>query len=183
MTEDLAHFSPITRHPSASLYDRLFVSALPEVAAVAAHKNVHLPEGEAENVLRYALKDISRKTLKQALQKHDKACWAVSFAVDHALDVLAMKRLIMISKTVCKVPLPDDNALVAEAEASLKRRFANDTTPTCAIWRDPIEEVAHYVRGSVADHDKPAVRLPTDYASQIEVHGLAFSRQSHGTRT
>lgn len=145
--EDQAHSSLITRHPSASLYDRFFAKALPEVAVVAAHKNVYLPDGEPEAVLRYALKDTSRKVLKLALQKNDEACWKVSFALDHALDVLAMKRLIMVSKTVCKMPLPGDGALVMEAEASLKRRFANDTKPTRAIWRDPVEEVADYGRG------------------------------------
>ncbi|QHO77891.1 hypothetical protein ACH79_40195 [Bradyrhizobium sp. CCBAU 051011] len=110
--------------------NHFFAQALPEVAVVAAHKNVYLPEGEPEAVLRYALKDIPRKTVKQALQKNDKACWAVSFALNHALDVLAMKRLIMISRAICKMLLPDDAALVLEAEASLKRRFANDTAPT-----------------------------------------------------
>lgn len=183
MTEDLAHSPAIIRHPSASLYDRFFARALSEVGVVAAHKNVYLPEGEPEAVLRYALKDMPRKILTQALQNKDEACWRVSTALDHALDVLAMKRLIMISRTVAKMPLPDESALVLEAEASLKRRFANDTTPTCAIWRDPIEEVTDYVRGVVAEHDKPTIKLPTDYTSQIEVRGLAFSRQYHGRRT
>jgi hypothetical protein len=58
MTKDPAHSSAVARHPAASLHDRFFAEALPEVAIVAARKNVYLGEGEAEGVLHYALKDI-----------------------------------------------------------------------------------------------------------------------------
>ncbi|PIT04472.1 hypothetical protein TSA1_29725 [Bradyrhizobium nitroreducens] len=129
MTEDLVLSSAITRHPAATLYDRFFVTALPEVATVAARKNVYLGEGEAEHVLHYALKNIPRKTLKHALRNDDRACWTTSFALDHALDVLAMMRLIAHSEAVCQKPLLGEGLLVEKAEELLKQRFANDKAP------------------------------------------------------
>lgn len=182
MMEDPIHFSTIARHPSASLYDRFFVKALPEVAVVAARKNVHLGEGEAEHVLHYALKDIPRKTLELALQNNDKACRTTSFALDHALDVLAMVRLIMISDSLNQIPPRDDDALTNAAEDNLRQRFANDKALTCVVWRNPVEEISDFIRAVVIEQDKPILKLPDGGTSRTAVRGLAFSRLSHEKR-
>lgn len=169
MTEDLPHSSAIIRRPSASVYDRFFALTLPEVGIVAAHKNVQLDEGAAEAVLRYALKDIPRKTLKQALQNNEQACWTTSFALDHALDVLAMMRLISLSESVCKKPLLGSGPLVEKAEDCLRQQFANDKTPTCAVWRDPKEDVANFIRSALSG---PNIRLPETAAVRATVQSL-----------
>lgn len=169
MTEDLVHSPAVARHPAASLYDRFFAIALPEVAIVAARKNVYLGPGEAEHVLHYALKDIPRKTLKLALQNNDKACWTTSFALDHALDVLAMMRLIAYSEAVCQKPLLGDGLLVEKAEELLKQQFANDKAPTCAVWRDPVEDVTNFIRGAFTG---PNITLPDTAAVRATVQSI-----------
>ncbi|MCA1515643.1 hypothetical protein [Bradyrhizobium sp. NBAIM01] len=157
--------------------DRFFALTLPEVGIVAAHKNVHLDEGAAEAVLRYALKDIPRKMLKQALQNNERACWTTSFALNHALDVLAMTRLISLSESVCKTPLLGSGPLVEKAEECLKQQFANDKAPTCAVWRDPKEDVADFVRSAFSG---PTIRLPETVAVRATVQSLPANSGSGG---
>lgn len=180
MTEDLAHSSAIVRHPSATLHDHVFTLALPSVDDIAAHKNVPFLDGEQEVVLRYALKGTPRKTLKRVTQGDSDACFAVGLAISHAIDVLAMKRLIMIERSICQVEPLSDDALDHAAEMALEGRFANDKGLTIRIWRNPVEEMTDYLRSAFAGRDKPVVKLSEGAAIRIDVRGISVHRQPDG---
>lgn len=180
MTDHPAHSSAIARHPSASLYDRVFALAMPDAAVVAAHKNIFLLNGELELVVRYALKDTPRKTLKQVAHGQDEACFAVSLSINHALDVLAMKRLIMISDSICQKPAQNDDSLTRSAEDSLKQRFANDKALTCAIWKDPVDDVIDFVQSVLAGSK---IVRPHSASVRATVQSLPVFRTSDGAQT
>ena len=184
MTEDLAHSSAIARHPSAALYDRVFASALPSVAVIAAHKRVPLAEDERDAVLRHALQGKQRKVMRCILNGADEETLALGISISHSIDVLASMRLIAIVHSIGNLPPLEGDALVRNAEASLRPRSANDKAPTIRIWGDPAEMVAEYIRAAVAAEHKPRIILP---ASAI-IRSLARSiPQSHhldrGART
>jgi len=168
MTEDLAHTSAITQHPSGSLYDRVFALALPDVDVISAHKNVPLLDDEAEAVLEYALKGMPRKTLKRITAGNDEACFALSLAISHAIDVLAAMRFISIARTTCQMPPLDNKELALAAEDALKDRFANDKGLSIRIWRNPVEELANYIQ---AVFSGPMVTLPNAVAVRVGVCG------------
>jgi hypothetical protein len=166
MTEEPAHSHAIARHPSASLYDRVFALAMPAVLTVAAHKNVTLLDGEAEAVMHDALKGTPRKVLKRVLQGDENTCFAVSLAMSHTLDVLAAKRFILVLRRICEEPPLDDAALSLEAEDALKNRFANDKELTIRIWRNLVDDLADHINSATA---APTVTLPRGNALRIDM--------------
>jgi hypothetical protein len=159
------------------LYDSVFALALPYAAGFANHKNVFLLDGELEAVSHYALKDASRKTLKKLLKADDDARFAISQLINHALDVLAMKRVVMILEHLCEEPPLAGDALTSKAEEYLKQKkvFANEERPVCTIWKEPIEQVADYIRHAVAD---PIVTLPTSATVRLPVRASGPARPS-----
>ncbi len=179
MTEVLDHSPTVVRHPSASLYHRVFALALPSVVTIASHKNVILIDGEHEAVLHDALKETPRKSLKRIVAGNEEASFALGLAISHAIDVLAMKRLITIAYSICERPLPDDVALTLQAEASLRSRTANDKGLTIAIWRNPVEEMADYVRSVFAD---PVISLPATATVRAMARGTTAGEQGSGGR-
>jgi hypothetical protein len=143
--------SNVTRHPASAAYDRAYALAYPAVALIAEHKHVGLAAEEHDSVLRGALKGTREKALRLIARGDDEATFALSLAISHALDELAMKRLIMICRSICKLPPLDESMLIASARDSLSNGAANDRPLTIRIWRDPVVEVADYVRAVFAE--------------------------------
>jgi hypothetical protein len=142
MTEELPHPScaaasaptaEITRHPSAALYDVVFATALPGIAALAEHKNVSLRPDEHEPLLRHALEHIPRKTMRRMMKGNPDAELSVGLAICHSLDVFAAAKMIGTLEATQGIR-SDAATLVAKAEEAMKPAFANDKSPTIRIW-------------------------------------------------
>jgi hypothetical protein len=144
MTEGFSHTSSadrrapiaeIKRHPSAALYDVVFATVLPGVAALADHKNVSLRPDEHEPLLRHALEHISRKARQRLMNGNPQAVLTVQLAVSHSLDVFAAAKMIGTLEAIQGIST-DPATLVARAEEAMKPTLANDKTPTIRIWPD-----------------------------------------------
>jgi hypothetical protein len=175
MTErSLDPIAHVAGHPSAAMYERVYALAYPAVAVIAEHKHVGLGAGEHDSVLRRALNGTRHKALRRVARGDDEATFALSLAISRALDELAMKRLIMICRSICKMPALEEDALIVQAQESLKDGAANDRALTIRIWKDPVEEVADYVRAVFAE----PVALPVGATVRTMMRGIDVGGRS-----
>ncbi|MEA2951904.1 MAG: hypothetical protein QOJ96_1424 [Alphaproteobacteria bacterium] len=133
------------RHPSAALYDVVFATALPGVAALALHKNVSLRRDEHEPLLRHALEHVSRKTMRRIIMGNPEAELSVGLAICHSLDVFAAAKMIGTLEAI-QGTVSDAATLVAKAEEAMQPAFANDKDPTIRIWPDLAAIAYEYYR-------------------------------------
>jgi len=173
MTEDLAHSSAVTRHPSAGLYDRVYAAVLPSVAVIAAHKNVPLMDDDQEVVLRDALRGVRRNTMRRIMNGDPDAISSLRWAIDHSLDVLASMRMFLVVDAVCGKGIGDMHALLRRAEDVLRPRSANDKSPTMNIWPDPVQAVSDYCRSLAL---APQLTLPSNAAVHSGIHVMVDAR-------
>jgi hypothetical protein len=157
----------IKRHPSAALYDVVFATALPGIAALAEHKNVSLRPDEHEPLLRHALEHIPRKIMRRMMKGDSEAVLSVQLAICHSLDVFAAAK--MIGTLEAFQGLNSDAAtLVAKAEEAMKPPFANDKTPTIRIWPD-LAAVANEYYKREKELSEPAFSAVQGAATRISI--------------
>jgi hypothetical protein len=131
----LAEGASVTRHPSAALYDVVFATALPGIAALAEHKNISLRVDEHEPLLRHALEHISRTSMRRLMKGNPEAVLSVQLAICCSLDLFAAAKMIGTLEAIQGI-VSDAATLVAKAEEAMKPAFANDKSPTIRIWPD-----------------------------------------------
>jgi DNA-binding XRE family transcriptional regulator len=155
------------RHPSAALYDVVFATALPAVAALALHKNVSLRRDEHEPLLRHALEHVSRKTMRRIMKGNSEAELSVGLAICHSLDVFAAAKMIGTLEAI-QGTVSDATTLVAKAEEAMQPAFANDKSPTIRIWPDLAVIAYEYYRRERAAPE-PAVAAVQGPATRVSI--------------
>jgi hypothetical protein len=161
-----ARTGDIRRHPSAALYDVVFATALPGVAALALHKNVSLQPDEHEPLLRHALEHVSRKIMRRMMKGNPEAELSVGLAICHSLDVFAAAKMIGTLEAI-QGTVSDAATLVAKAEAAMKPAFANDKS-CIRIWPDlPALAEEYYRRES--ERPKPAFAAVQGTATRVSI--------------
>jgi hypothetical protein len=176
MIEELPHPScadtcpptaEIKRHPSAALYDVVFATALPGIAALAEHKNISLRSDEHEPLLRHALEHISRKTMRRLMKGNPEAVLSVQLAICHSLDVFAAAKMIGTLEAIQGI-VSDAATLVAKAEEAMKPAFANDKSPTIRIWPDLAAIAQEYYRRE-PELSEPAFAAVQGTATRVSI--------------
>jgi hypothetical protein len=176
MTEEFPHSSradasaptaEIKRHPSAALYDVVFATALPGIAALATHKNVSLRPDEHEPLLRHALEHIPRKIMRRLMRGNPEAVLTVQLAICHSLDVFAAAKMIGTLEAIQGI-VSDAATLVAKAEEAMKPAFANDKSPTIRIWPDLAAIAEEYYRRE-AEVSEPAFPEVQGAATRVSI--------------
>jgi hypothetical protein len=160
-TANVPPAAEISRHPSAATYDHVFAATLPDVPALARHKNVPLGPGEDVSILRHALEKTSRKTLRRVRRGDDDATFSLYLSLCHSLDVFAAARMIGAMIAVQGEKVPDAATLVLKAEAAMATPFANDKSQTIRIWPDLVAAATEYYhRVSQMAVKPPVLTLP-----------------------
>lgn len=176
MTEEFPHSSSadtsastaeIKRHPSAALYDIVFATALPGIAALAEHKNVSLRPDEHEPLLRHALEHIPRKIMRRMMKGDSEAVLFVQLAICHSLDVFAAAKMIGTLEAIQGIA-SDAATLVAKAEEAMKPVFANDKSPAIRIWPDLAAIAKEYYRRE-SEVSEPAVSAVQGTAMRVSI--------------
>jgi hypothetical protein len=159
--------APVARHPSAALYDVVFATALPGIAALATHKNVSLRPDEHEPLLRHALEHVSRKTMRRMMKGIPDAELSVGLAICHSLDVFAAAKMIGTLEAIQGI-VSDAATLVAKAEEAMKPAFANDKSPTIRIWPDLAAIAEEYYRRET-EISEPAFSAVQGRATRVSI--------------
>jgi DNA-binding XRE family transcriptional regulator len=162
-----AQSAEIKRHPSAALYDVVFATALPGIAAIAEHKNISLRPDEHEPLLRHALEHISRKTMRRLMKGNPDAELSIALAICHSLDVFAAAKMIGTLEAIQGI-VSDAATLVTKAEEAMKPAFANDKSPTIRIWPDLAAIANEYYRRE-AEISEPAVSAVQGTATRVSI--------------
>jgi hypothetical protein len=169
-TADAPSAVEVTRHPSAATYDHVFAVTLPDVPALAKHKNVPLGPGEDASILHHALEKTSRKTLRRIRRGDEDATFSLYLSVCHSLDVFAAARMIGAMIAVQGEKVPDAATLVLKAEAAMATPFANDKAQTIRIWPDlAAAATEYYNRLSQMPVKPPVLTLPDSVAIRCTV--------------
>ncbi len=128
----------IARHPAGALYDAVFALALPTVGPLAERKNVVLASTNHAGVLRHAMRNVSRKSLRAVMNgNYD----PVLRAINRSLDIVGAMNWMRVLRFARGERDIDPLVLIAGAEEAVdqeirKSRSANDRTQGIFIWPD-----------------------------------------------